>query len=125
MVTNGPLAPETGSECSFSTTKNWTVTDACGNTATTSQTVQYTRDTSPPVISLTAAGTPPCNPTADQIAAAFGTATVSDNCSVGLVASGTVCPETGSGCSYSTTKKWAVTDNCGNTATLSQTVQYT
>jgi hypothetical protein len=119
------VCPETGSGCSFSTTKKWTVTDACGNTGTASQTVNYKRDTIAPVITLTDAGTLPCNPTAAQIAAAFGTASVTDNCSSGLVASGTVCPETGSGCSFSTTKKWTVTDACGNTGTASQTVNYT
>jgi PKD domain len=50
---------------------------------------------------------------------------VSDNCSTGLTATGTVGAETGSGCSYSTTKSWTVTDNCGNIGTASQTVTYT
>jgi hypothetical protein len=101
------------------------VTDACGNTGTACQTVHYTRDTIAPVITLTDPGTLPCNPTATQIAAAFGTASVTDNCSSGLTAIGTVCPEAGSGCSFSTTKKWTVTDACGNTGTASQTVNYT
>src|SRR5206468_12262475 len=69
-----------GSGCTFSTTKSWTVTDACGNTGTASQTVTYTRDTDAPVITLAAASSLSCNPDASQIAAAFGGATVSDNC---------------------------------------------
>jgi tRNA A37 threonylcarbamoyladenosine dehydratase len=121
----GTEAAETGSACTFSTTKNWTVTDACGNTGTASQTITYTRDTQLPVITLTAAGTLGCNPTAAEITAAFGTATVSDTCSTGLVASGTETLETGSDCSFSTTKNWTVTDACGNTGTASQTVTYT
>src|SRR4029078_12910203 len=95
------------------------------NTQTASQTVTYTRDVIKPTISITASGTLPCNPTQDQINEAFGTASVTDNCSTGLTATGVVGAETGSGCSFSTTKTWTVTDNCGNTQTNSQTVTYT
>src|SRR5205814_502606 len=98
LTATGTVQPETGSGCSFSTTKTWTVTDACGNTGTNSQTVSYTRDTQNPVITLGAACTNlPCNPTAAQIASCFGAASVTDNCSTGLTATGTVQPETGSG----------------------------
>src|SRR5260221_7644765 len=69
------------------------------------------------MITLTAAATLGCNPTAAQIAAAFGTASVSDTCSQGLVASGVVGAETGSGCSFQTIKTWTVTDGCGNSST--------
>src|SRR5439155_14415560 len=103
----------------------WTVTAGCGNTGTVSQTVTYTRDTTKPVITLAAASGLGCNPTTANIAAAFGGATVSDNCSSGLTASGTVGAETGWGCTFSTTKSWTVTDNCGNSGTASQTVTYT
>src|SRR5206468_7704834 len=84
-----------------------------------------TRDTSLPVITLAAASALPCNPTDAQIAAAFGSASVTDNCSSGLVASGTVCAEQGTGCSRSVTKTWTVTDNCGKTGNNSQTVYFT
>src|SRR5215203_2746178 len=43
-------------------------------------------DTEKPVIRLSALGTVPCNPTMQQIEAAFGNATVTDNCSQGLIA---------------------------------------
>src|SRR6185369_10607871 len=92
---------------------------------TNSQTVTYTRDVIKPTITITASGTPPCNPTQDQINAAFGTASVTDNCSSNLTATGVVGAETGSGCTFSTTKTWTVTDNCGNTQTNSQTATYT
>ena len=127
LSATGTVAAETGSGCTYSTTKSWTVTDECGNTGTATQTVTYTRDTTVPVITLAAASAvnPACNPTAAQIAAAFGGATVTDNCSTGLVALGTVGEETGSGCTFSITKSWTVTDACGNTGTASQTVTYT
>src|SRR4029078_9067925 len=125
LTATGVVGTETGSGCSFSTTKTWTVTDNCGNTQTASQTVTYIRDVIKTTISITASGTLPCNPTQDQINASFGTASVTDNCSTGLTATGVVGAETGSGCSFSTTKTWTVTDNCGNTQTASQTVTYT
>src|SRR6185295_1195661 len=121
----GTVQTEVGSGCNYSNTKTWTVTDNCGNNSTTSQTVSYTRDLIAPTITLDPASSVGCNPTASAIAAAFGSASVSDNCSSGLTATGTVQPEVGSGCSYSTTKTWTVTDNCGNNSTTSQTVSYT
>jgi hypothetical protein len=124
LSATGTVGSETGSGCTFSKTKSWTVTDNCGNTGTASQTLTYTRDTIAPVITVTAAGTLGCNPTSGQIAAAFGTASVTDNCSSGLSATGTVGSETGSGCTFSTTKSWTITDNCGNTGTASQTITY-
>src|SRR5204863_5413472 len=125
LVANGSLDDETGTGCSYSTTKNWTVTDNCGNSATASQTVTYTIYPYTTLFRSTTAGTLGCNPSAAAIAAAFGSASVTDNCSAGLVATGSLDSETGAGCSYSTTKNWTVTDNCGNSATASQTVTYT
>ncbi|MBL0337512.1 MAG: hypothetical protein IPP73_20000 [Chitinophagaceae bacterium] len=76
--------PEVGSGCSFSLTRTWTVTDACGNIGTTTQTITFTRDTQAPVITVTPSTPVGCNPTAAAITAAFGTASVTDNCSTGL-----------------------------------------
>src|SRR5207248_2963767 len=127
LTATGTVGSEVNtSGCTYSTTKNWTVTDACGNTGTASQTVSYTRDTDKPVITLAAATTLGCNPGTALIAAAFGSASVSDVCSPSLTAAGTVASEVNvSGCTYSTTKNWTVTDACGNTGTASQTVSYT
>src|SRR5439155_3762920 len=107
------------------TTKSWTVTDNCGNSGTASQKVRYTHDRTQPTITPPMPSSPANKQTTADIAAAFGGAAVSDNCSSGLTASGTVGAETGSGCTYSTTKSWTVTDNCGNSGTASQTVTYT
>ncbi|MBL0337579.1 MAG: hypothetical protein IPP73_20345 [Chitinophagaceae bacterium] len=90
LVATGTVGAESGSGCTYTTTKTWTVTDACGNVGTASQTVTYTRDTELPVITLAASTAVNCNPTQAEIDAAFGTATVSDNCSVGLTATGVV-----------------------------------
>src|SRR5439155_14146233 len=95
------------------------------STSTYSLTVTWTEDTEKPVITLAAASALACNPTTAQIAAAFGAASVTDNCSSGITATGTVGAETGGPCTFSTTKSWTVTDGCGNTGTASQTVTYT
>jgi hypothetical protein len=105
-------------------TRTWTATDDCGNSANAIQTL-YVVDNTAPEISLSPASPLDCNPTPAQIAAAFGTATVTDNCSDNLTATGTIGAETGSGCTYSTTKSWTSTDDCGNVGTASQTVTYT
>src|SRR5204862_7884383 len=91
---------------------------------TASQTVLYSRDTQKPVVALALPTRRSSDLTASDIAAAFGAASVSDNCSSGLAASGTVGAESGSGCSFSTTKSWTVTDGCGNTGTASPPVCY-
>src|SRR5439155_13945877 len=108
LVASGTEGAEQGTGCTRSVTKSWTVTDGCGNTGTASQTVTFTRDTQAPQITLAAASPLSCNPTADDISAAFGGATVSDNCSSGLVASGTEGAEQGTGCTRSVTKSWTV-----------------
>jgi gliding motility-associated-like protein len=119
-------AETAGAGCSFSVTRTWTVTDACNNTGTKTQTVTFTRDLVDPIITVTPSTTLPCNPTAAQIAAAFGTASVTDNCSTGLTATFTDGTETaGAGCSYSVTRTWTVTDACNNTGTKTQTVTFT
>src|SRR2546430_8318917 len=90
-----------------------------------SQTVTFARDTTAPVITLANASALGCNPTDAQIAAAFGAATVTDNCSSRLAASGTIAAEQCNGCNRSVTKSWTVTDGCGNVGTASQTVTFT
>src|SRR4029453_3980055 len=64
-------------------------------------------------------------PTQAQINAAFGAATVTDNCSTGLTATGTVGAESGTGCTRTVTKTWTVTDNCGKTKTATKSVSFT
>ena len=127
LTAEGTLGLEVkGNGCSYSTTKNWTVTDDCGNTGTASQMVTYTKDAENPTITLGASSALGCNPTDEQIAAAFGGATVEDNCSTELSAVGNLAnEEKETGCSYSTTKNWSVTDDCGNLGTASQKITYT
>jgi len=100
----------------FSATRTWQATDACGNFARCSQTVTIL-DTTAPVINCSA------NKTV-QLGAAwtFDTPTASDSCSsVSVIIVGTV---TNAGCGKSlvATRTWKATDACGNSAQCSQTV---
>lgn len=96
----------------------WTATDDCGNTATASQVITLTDDTSPVLADIPAAITLSCE---DALPTNEPTAT--DNCdqSVRLVET----QETQPGAcaeSYILVRLWTATDNCGNTATASQLV---
>src|SRR5204862_7220019 len=110
LTATGTVQAEVVTGCNVSVTKTWTVTDACNNTGTASQTVPLSRDTQAPLITLATAGTLNCNATAANVAAAFGSASVTDNCSTGLTATGTVQAEVVTGCNVSVTKTWTVTD---------------
>src|SRR5258706_550736 len=98
LTATGTVQAEVVTGCTVSVTKTWTVTDACNNTGTASQTVTFTRDNTAPVINLAAPGVLNCNATVANVAAAFGAATVTDNCSAGLTATGTVQAEVVNGC---------------------------
>src|SRR5204862_7290136 len=83
---------------------------ACGNTGTATQTLYFNRDTVNPVITLADPSSLDCNPTRARPEAALGAASVSDSCSPGLVATGTVDQDEAlvGGCRYSLTKSWTV-----------------
>jgi hypothetical protein len=118
-------AEVTGANCQFSVTRTWTVSDSCGNTQTAEQTITFNRDNEKPVITLLPATAVACNATAAEVAAAFGAATVTDNCSTGLTATGTIQAESVSGCMVTVKKTWTVTDACNNTQTAEQTITFT
>src|SRR4029077_3681859 len=105
----------------YSETRTWIATDACGNTSgTVSQTITV-KDTTPPFISAAGADATidcPASPT-------FTAPTASDSCNSATVtqvgqdstANGT-CAGT-----YSETRTWIATDACGNTSgTVTQTI---
>ena len=117
------------SGCNRTQTRLFIGTDACGNTASTSRTMSWIADLTPPVITPTGNPGPNnsnlgCNPTAAAIDAALGTATATDNC--GTV---TPTPTTGAvgsnGCLRTQTRTWTASDACGNTASASRTINWT
>src|SRR4029079_4249022 len=113
--------------CKRSQTRRWNVSDACGNPAKeASRTVTWTKDTTPPEITATGTTlTLECNPSANDIDAALGSATATDDC-------GDVTPTptddavVKDGCKRSQTRRWNVSDACGNPAKeASRTVTWT
>ena len=122
---DGPITPvfsETqsnpGSSCNNVITRTWTATDACGNSASCSQTIAV-EDNTPPVISCPAVTSPiecPATPV-------FPAATATDLCDPDPVITFSdsrtpgACPQ-----EYSVTRTWTATDACGNSASCSQTI---
>ncbi len=109
-----------GQSCPETITRTWTYTDACGNTATTSQTITVF-DTTPPTATAPAAVNVECigDVPAWDITSVWN---VNDNCTanpvvafVGDVSDGLSCPET-------ITRTYSITDDCGNTSTVDQTI---
>jgi hypothetical protein len=101
---------------SYTITRTWTATDACGNVTNASQVFNVV-DTTPPVISaLPAPSTIQCSGSP-----AWTTPTATDNCSTPTLTFTDVttpgsCPN-----NYSITRTWTATDACGNVANASQT----
>lgn len=101
----------------YSITRTWTAVDACGNTATASQTINV-QDTIPPVIEEL-----PEETTIDCLEAPeFAQAIVSDSCSSPILTFEDV--TTNGAClgSYTVTRTWTAIDACGNTSTANQII---
>jgi len=107
--------------CPTVATRKWTVSDACGNSATCNQTINVD-DNTPPSITCLANITVQC---ANQVPAANPASVVtSDNCGgtatvtfAGDVISNQTCVN-----SFTLTRTYRTTDDCGNSATCTQTI---
>ena len=102
----------------YSVTRTWTATDGTGNTASCVRTI-VVQDVTPPVITCAAQTTPidcPASPV-------FTPPTATDNCDPNVTITFTdvtvpgSCPGT-----YSVTRTWTATDDCGNTASCARTI---
>ena len=100
--------------------RTWSVTDDCGNHATDSQTITVTDNTNPVLVGVPDDISVDCNsiPAAPVV-------TATDNCDPSLTV---IYEETSNtvidGCGI-IVRTWSVTDNCGNTASDSQTITVT
>ena len=103
---------------SFTILRTWTFTDACGNAASVSQTININDTVAPVISSLPTASTINCPALPN-----FAVATATDNCSglVNLSFNDATISGTCAG-SYSIVRTWTATDACGNTSTASQTI---
>src|SRR5678815_3001271 len=92
-----------------------------GNTATTSRIVTWATAPNPPSFTGTYSDVilPGCNPSATDISAALGSATVTSACGTPVITSSDG-PVTGT-CTQSRTRTFIANDGCGNTATVSRT----
>ena len=107
-----------GASCSQVLTRTWTATDGCGNVATATQVIDIGSDTEPPVlVGVPSDTTVGC----DYIIPPGLSVTATDNCEDDLEVtySETI---TGTACAEVLTRTWTATDNCGNTATGSQSI---
>ncbi len=104
-------------EGAYSITRNWTATDACGNTANASQTINVQDTTAPVIAALPAATTIECG-----TEVVFVQATVTDNCGNATLTFEDVTTQGECEGAYSITRNWTATDACGNTANASQTI---
>lgn len=105
---------------SYTLTRHWTISDACGNTSTAHQVITV-EDITPPVFTAVPAGvTASC-----ESIPPVETPTAADNCAAsvsitynGVVRTDGACPDT-----YTLTRTWTARDSCGNTATAQQIIQ--
>jgi SdrD B-like domain/Concanavalin A-like lectin/glucanases superfamily len=104
--------------CSYQIIRTWSVTDNCGNQTTQSQTLTVVDTTDPTVVSAPQANiTAQCDGDLTVIAPTFD-----DNCDENLNIEFISGISNTTNCSYDIERSWIATDNCGNTATVSQTV---
>ena len=104
--------------CPTVVTRKWTVSDACGHSATCNQTINVD-DNIPPVLTCPNVTSPINCPSVPV----FGAATATDACdaSVNITFSTVNIPGPCAG-TFSRIRTWTATDDCGNTSTCSRTI---
>ncbi|MBO6943377.1 MAG: gliding motility-associated C-terminal domain-containing protein, partial [Psychroserpens sp.] len=103
-------------------TRTWTLVDDCGNTTTQVQTITI-EDTTAPTFTVPADVTLQCSDDLADISLTGDVTDEADNCSTGLEATFTDDIADGSCVNEAiVTRTWTLTDDCGNTTTLVQTI---
>ena len=104
---------------SYVITRTWTFTDACGNSSSVSQTINVNDTVAPTAPEAPASVTVAC---AAEVPAAQSL-TATDNCGDVITAQG-VDSVTAGACanSYVITRTWTFADACGNSSSVSQTI---
>jgi uncharacterized repeat protein (TIGR01451 family) len=103
---------------SYTLTRTWTATDNCGNSTSGSQTITVA-DTLAPTLAPPASVTVECD-----AVPAVGTPTATDNCDAApaIAYDGEVRTDGACADSYTLTRTWTATDNCGNSSSGSQKI---
>ncbi len=119
MTYNGEIKTNGACPDSYTLTRRWTATDNCGNSLSTVQVITVQDITQPVFTSTPANITVSC----DAIPG-VGTPAASDNCDAsatinynGQTQAAGACPD-----SYTLTRRWTATDNCGNTSSTQQVI---
>jgi len=111
-----------GCENEWTITRTWTATDECGNVTAADQTITVVDTTNPVLAGVPADTTVEC----DSVPAP-ASPTASDNCdgdvTIELAESSTqTASDTCSDQSYTITRVWTATDNCGNSSSQTQVI---
>lgn len=106
-------------DCVVTITRMWMAVDACGNMATSEQTIENTLDDEPPALTIPE-DISGCNILTGPGAA--GQATATDNCNATVTFSD---EQTQSGCTLVITRTWTATDDCGHAVSDVQTITVT
>ncbi|RZJ64198.1 MAG: gliding motility-associated C-terminal domain-containing protein [Flavobacterium sp.] len=103
---------------SYTIVRTWTATDACGNTATGTQTFIVTDIIAPVIAALPAPSTISCPATPS-----FAQATATDSCG-SAVTLNFVDVQTAGSCpsNYTIVRTWTASDACGNASTATQSI---
>ncbi|MGK0363014.1 MAG: gliding motility-associated-like protein [Saprospiraceae bacterium] len=108
---------ETGEPCNRVIVRKWIATDHCGNMVMQSQTISLSDIEDPVLVGVPADAVVSCNQVPE-----VPVVTATDDCSDDLIVSfaqniyGLTCDE------QQINRVWSVTDNCGNTTTVQQTI---
>ncbi len=102
----------------YTLTRSWTATDDCGNNKTETQVITVSDNTQPTLAGVPANVTVEC-----EAVPAISTPTATDNCDTDVtitfneVRTDGSCPDT-----YTLTRSWTATDDCGNSKTETQVI---
>lgn len=105
----------------YSRTKTWTITDACGNSQTASQTIEVEEDIIAPVMT----GLEDYEVDCDGLESSLSTPNISDNCSEVTVEYEDTVGEGTCLSGYEIERTWTAMDACGNTTVHTQSIQVT
>ncbi|MEQ1747312.1 MAG: hypothetical protein ABMA02_17915, partial [Saprospiraceae bacterium] len=116
---NGQASAPGSCPDAYTITRQWTATDACGNTKTATQRITVIDNQKPNFTGTPANVTVQCNAVPGP-----ATPTATDNCDtsvaityVGQTNTAGTCPN-----AYTLTRTWVAADNCGNTRTVTQRI---
>ncbi|MBL7797928.1 MAG: T9SS type A sorting domain-containing protein [Saprospiraceae bacterium] len=103
----------------YTLTREWTATDACGNTRTATQRITVIDSQAPAFVTAPANVTVQC----DAIPA-LTSPTATDNCDSDVAITYVGQTRTNGTCSFrfTLTRRWVATDNCGNTRSITQRI---